>query len=128
MAAAMSAASIQVLVAEDNDLLREGLVQFLSLCDGIEVTGEAADGQEVVMLCEQLQPHVVLMDLSMPVMDGVEATRIIHERYPYIRIVILTNSFGNSRREAAFSAGATAYLQKGITVEGIAETIRAVVM
>jgi DNA-binding NarL/FixJ family response regulator len=81
----MSVANIKVLVADDNDHLRAGLVQFLSLCDGIEVAGSAADGEEAVMLCEQLQPHVVLMDLSTPVMNGVEATRIIHERFPYIR-------------------------------------------
>jgi DNA-binding NarL/FixJ family response regulator len=121
-------ATINVLVVEDFELLREGLAQFLSLCDGIEVIGTAANGEEAISQCDQLQPHVVLMDVGMPVMDGVEATRHIHERYPHIQIVILTNSFEDSRRQEAFDAGARAYLRKGVTVEGIAETIRAMVM
>jgi DNA-binding NarL/FixJ family response regulator len=123
-----SSDQITVLVVEDHEFLREGLREFLSLCDDITVIGTAADGEEAIAACEQLRPLVVLMDLHMPVMDGLTATRRIHELYPHIQVIVLTSSYGDSRRQEVFDAGARAYLRKGVTVERIAETIRGVVM
>jgi two-component system, NarL family, response regulator LiaR len=116
---------ITVLIADDHDLVRAGLVQFLDVCEGIEVIGAASNGAEAVEQCGKLQPQVVLMDLSMPVMDGIAATRIICQKYPDIRVVILTNSYGDTRKQEALEAGASKYLRKGVSVQEISDALRA---
>jgi DNA-binding NarL/FixJ family response regulator len=118
--------TVRVLIADDHELLRDGLVQFLGGCEGIEVVGSVENGLEAVEQCGKLQPDVVLMDLSMPIMDGIEATRIICQKYPHIKIVILTNSFVDSRKQEALEAGASQYLRKGVRVEEISDSLRAV--
>ncbi len=116
--------NIHVLIVDDHEILRMGLAIFLESQDDLILVGEAANGQEAVNLCDQLQPEVVLMDIAMPVMDGIIATRIIRRKYPDIAIVMLTSSFSGEREQESLQAGACDYLRKNITGEKIAQTIR----
>lgn len=116
---------IKVLVADDHDHLRNGLASFLDSCDGISVIGTASTGKEAVERCADLQPDVVLMDIHMPGMDGIAATRLIRADNPAIQVVILTNDFDDSQWDEAMSAGASRFLFKAVTVDGIANAIRA---
>jgi two-component system, NarL family, response regulator LiaR len=119
--------NIRVLIADDHDFLRAGLVQFLATCEGIEVIGAVSNGSEAVEQCGNLQPQVVLMDIVMPVMDGITATRIIRQKYPHIKIVILTLSQENPRKREALEAGASRCLHKGVSVKEISDALRDVV-
>jgi len=115
---------IRVLIVDDHDAVRMGLTIFLDTCDDLKVVGEAKNGQEAVQLCEALQPDVILMDLSMPIMDGVTATRLIAERYPHIAIVILTNSTSAHRAGEALEAGASLVMRRTATIDHLADAIR----
>jgi DNA-binding NarL/FixJ family response regulator len=117
---------IRVLVADDQALVREGLVTLLGLVDGIEVVGAAADGEEAVRLVENLRPDVVLMDLRMPRMDGVEATRraLAAKRPP--RVLVLTTYADDESIYGALQAGALGYLTKDSGAEAIALAVRTV--
>lgn len=117
------AENIKVVVAEDNAILAELLASHLDQRAGIDVIGTAFDGQQAVDLCALVRPDVVLMDVEMPVMDGLTATRLLRERDPHIQVVILTNGLG-SQAEDARSAGAVAYLYKGTSMDQIAGVIR----
>lgn len=119
--------NIRVLIVDDHAILRMGLALFLQSQDDFILLGEAANGQQAVELCDELQPDVVLMDIVMPVMDGLAATQIITRKHPEIAIVVLTSSFTESREQEALRAGAREYLWKNITSDKIAETIRAAV-
>jgi DNA-binding NarL/FixJ family response regulator len=101
----------RVLIADDRRRSRSGLKAVLALRPEIEIVGEAAGGQEAVRLVEEYRPDVVLMDARMPVLDGVEATRLIKERWPEVRVVVLT--IHASYRADALAAGADAFLVKG---------------
>src|SRR5690242_20511188 len=98
---------IRVLVVDDHEILRMGLAAFLETLDDMVMVGEAKNGQEAVNLCRSLQPDVVLMDLGMPVMDGMTATGIISRDFPTIHIIVLTSTFSDEKREAALNAGAS---------------------
>lgn len=102
----------RVLLVDDHQLVRAGLSSLVDSADDLEVVGEAADGREALDAVATLGPDVVLMDLSMPVMDGVEATRLITETLPDIRVVVLTSFSDRSRVTAALEAGAVGYLLK----------------
>jgi two-component system, NarL family, response regulator LiaR len=117
--------NIRLLVVEDNELLRSMLAGYLDQRSGLQVIGTAANGQEAVELSSQLQPDVVLMDVVMPLMDGITATRIIRENNPNVQVVILTNGNGAQAKDA-MEAGASAYLLKMVSVDEIAQTIRSV--
>jgi NarL family two-component system response regulator LiaR len=117
--------NIRLLVVEDNELLRSMLAGYLDQRSGLQVIGTAANGQEAVELSSQLQPDVVLMDVVMPLMDGIMATRIIRENNPNVQVVILTNGNGAQAKDA-MEAGASAYLLKMVSVDEIAQTIRSV--
>ena len=117
--------SIRVLIADDHAVLREGLRSFLELQDGIEIVGDAADGAEAVELAEQLRPAVVLMDLVMPKLDGVEAMRELRERVPDTRVIILTSYIDDERLLPAIRAGAAGYLLKNAEPQELARAIRA---
>src|SRR2546427_9905691 len=117
--------SIRVLPADDHAVLREGLRSFLELQDGIEIVGDAADGAEAVELAEQLRPAVVLMDLVMPKLDGVEAMRELRERVPDTRVIILTSYIDDERLLPAIRAGAAGYLLKNAEPQELARAIRA---
>lgn len=81
---------IRILLADDQDIFREGLAAMLSIEPDLEIVGAANQGQEAIALAKTLQPQVILMDVRMPICDGVQATREIHEHYPWIRILVLT--------------------------------------
>lgn len=101
-----------VLLVDDHRLVRAGLAALLASSDDIEVVGEAADGQQAVALAAQLRPDVVLMDLSMPVLDGVEATKRIVAQAPDTYVVVLTSFADHHRVTEAIAAGAVGYLLK----------------
>ncbi|MEO8606362.1 MAG: response regulator transcription factor [Chloroflexota bacterium] len=115
---------IRVLVVDDHDMLRMSLASFLENFDDMVMVGEARNGQEAVNLCHSLHPDVVLMDLGMPVMDGMTATTLINRDLPFIHIIILTSTFSDDKRQAAFNAGASAYFRKNISVDTLVNAIR----
>ena len=123
-----SGEKIQVLIVDDHEVVRQGLRTFLELHDDphspvIEVVGEAANGVEAVELSSRLQPDIVLLDLVMPEMDGITATKKIIERDPQIRVIILT-SFGEEDKVVpAIRAGAQGYLLKDISPDGLAQAM-----
>jgi NarL family two-component system response regulator LiaR len=117
---------IRVMIVDDHDLLRAGVATALVDRDDLQVVGEAADGEEAIALCDELQPDVILMDLVMPQMDGVSATRAIQERHPTIKIVALTSFDEDRLVDAALKAGASGYLLKNVSAEDLATAIRTV--
>jgi NarL family two-component system response regulator LiaR len=112
------------LIADDHAVVREGLRAFLDLQDGIEVAGEAADGREAVSEADRLRPDVVLMDLVMPSLDGVEAMRELRTRVPQARVVVLTSFLDDERLLPALRAGAAGYLLKNVGPRELARSIR----
>jgi DNA-binding NarL/FixJ family response regulator len=119
--------AIRVLICDDHALFRRGLAMVLESEDGIEVAGEAADGDEAVAAAEELVPDVVLMDVRMPKRSGIEATRAIAEVLPTARILMLTVSDEEDDLYDAIKAGAAGYLLKEISIEEVAGAIRQVV-
>jgi NarL family two-component system response regulator LiaR len=115
---------IRIMLVDDHSLVRRGLSTVLSVCDDFKMVGEASDGEEAVCLCEQLQPNVVLMDLLMPKMDGVTATRIIKEHWPHINIIALTSFKEKEYVEGALKSGASGYLLKNVSAEELINAIR----
>jgi DNA-binding NarL/FixJ family response regulator len=122
----MNDMAIRVLVADDQTLVREGLVTLLGLIPGIEVAGVARDGEEAIDLAARLRPDVVLMDLRMPRMDGVEATRRLAASGPEPRVVVLTTYADDESIFAALQAGALGYLTKDSGADEIARAVRTV--
>lgn len=116
---------ITVVVADDHRLVRSGLVTLLSSCDGITIVGEAGDGAEAVDVAAVVAPDVVLMDLSMPVLDGVAATRALTEKLPDTKVVVLTSFADRQQVHDAIRAGAVGYLLKDCTPEELIAGVRA---
>lgn len=119
-------APIRVLLVDDQRLMREGLRTLLELEPDLQVVGEAATGEEAVALYAEVQPDVVLMDVRMPGMDGVEATRRIHQRQPQARIIILTTFDDDEYIFEGLRAGARGYLLKATSGEELAAAVRTV--
>ena len=117
---------IRLAVVDDHVIVRNGLEQLLATTDDIELVGMAANGLEALDLVAELQPDVVLMDLSMPEMDGVEATRRIVAAHPNVRVLVLTSFSDQSRIMEALRAGAEGYLLKHSEPDEIAAAVRAV--
>lgn len=117
---------IKVLIADDQTLMREGLQTLLELSPGIRVVGQAGDGQETVTLVRKLRPDVVLMDVRMPVMDGVEATRRIRRELPDTQVIILSTFDDDEYIFEGLAAGARGYLLKDVSSEELAEAIHTV--
>jgi NarL family two-component system response regulator LiaR len=117
---------IRVLIADDHPVVREGLRSYLQTVEGVEVVGEATDGAEATKLAEDLQPDVVLMDLSMPEVDGIEATRRITESSPSVKVIALTSFATDDKVFPAIRAGAAGYLLKEAEASEVAEAIRKV--
>ena len=116
---------IRVLIVDDHAVVREGLRTFLELQDGLEVVGEAGDGEEAVGFAERLRPDVVLMDLVMPKLDGVEAMRELRQRVPGARVIVLTSFLDDDRLLPALRAGAAGYLLKNVQPQELARAVRA---
>ncbi len=116
---------IRVLLVDDHAVVREGLRAFLSLQDGIEIAGEAADGEAGVREAERLRPDVVLMDLVMPGLDGVGAMRELRRRLPAARVIVLTSFPDDERLLPAIRAGAAGYLLKDVEPQVLADAVRA---
>jgi DNA-binding NarL/FixJ family response regulator len=117
---------IRLLICEDQTLMRQGLVTILGLEPGITVAGEAADGAEAVTQVRALQPDIVLMDVQMPGMDGIEATRLITAAYPNIRVIILTTFDYEEYVFEGVKAGAMGYMLKDSPAPDLIRTIRRV--
>ena len=115
---------IRILLVDDQPLFREGLRTLLSVHPDFEVVGEAANGEEAIRLVRLLLPSVVLMDLQMPVLDGVAATRSLHEEQPDCRVIVLTTFDDDEMVFDGLRAGAVGYLLKDAPSEKLAEAIR----
>jgi len=118
---------IRVLVVDDQALFRRGLIVVLSASSDVEVVGEASDGEEAVAKAQELRPDVVTMDVRMPRLSGIEATRHIRRLLPATEVLMLTVSDDEDDLYESVKAGANGYLLKEIAVEEIAETVRAIV-
>lgn len=116
---------IRVLLADDHGVIRDGLGRLIGALDGIELVGVAADGAQALEQTLKVEPDVVLMDLEMPVMDGIEATRRILAERPSTAVLVLTSFSDRPRIVGALEAGACGYLLKDVEAEQVAEGIRA---
>src|SRR5258706_2009208 len=119
----MTTSPIRVLVVDDHLVVRRGLATLLLAFNDIVLAGEAQNGAEALELCATAQPDVVLMDLLMPEMDGVEATQAIRERYPHIQVIVLTSTDEYDLIRRALAAGAEGYLLKNANADDLAAAI-----
>lgn len=117
---------IRVLIVDDHAIVRKGIRALLSESGGFEIVGEAADGQEAVVAAAESQPDVILMDILMPGMDGIEATRRITSQRPGARILVLTSFAADNKLFPAIKAGALGYLLKDSSPEDLMRAIRQV--
>lgn len=115
---------IRVLLVDDHAVVRSGLSAFLLAFDDLKLVGEASNGAEALRLCDRLQPDVVLMDMKMPVMDGIAATKVIRQRCPHIQVIALTSFKEETLVQQVMNAGAIGYLLKDITADELADAIR----
>ena len=115
---------IRVLMVDDHAMVRKGLISFLKNEPALELVGEARDGREAIETCEQLKPDVILMDLIMPELGGVAATRTIHQRWPNVRVIALTSFQEKELVQDALQAGAIGYLLKNVSGDELVEAIR----
>ena len=118
---------IRVLIVDDHAGVRRALSIFLEEWDDLELAGEADNGKTALDLVERLHPDVVLMDLVMPVMDGIQATQAIREAYPNVQVIVLTSTIDFDMINKAIEVGAFGYMLKDVLLDTIAETIRAAV-
>ncbi|MCY9021257.1 response regulator transcription factor [Priestia megaterium] len=115
---------IKILIADDHHVVRKGLVFFLQTQPDLEIVGEASNGEEALKLATSLQPHIVLMDLSMPVLDGIEATKELKKQAPYIQVMILTSFSDQDHVIPALEAGASGYQLKESDPDELVAAIR----
>jgi two-component system, NarL family, response regulator NreC len=116
--------TIRVFVVEDHLLVRQALVHVLCATDGLEVVGEAGNGQEAIERIPELDPDVALVDLLMPVMGGIEAARWLRENHPRTEIVIVTGHHNEAYQRQAFECGVRGYVLKDIAIEQLLEAVR----
>ncbi len=116
---------VRVMLVDDYDMVRRGLAVMLQAFDDLQLVGEAANSVEALRLCAELQPDVVLMDLVMPEMDGVAATRAIRQQFPDIQVIALTSFKEETMVGRALQAGAVGYLLKNVSIDELANAIRA---
>src|SRR6185369_4793609 len=118
--------SVRILIADDHAVVREGLRMILEATGDMTIVGEALDGRDAIEKAETLVPDVIIMDISMPEMNGIEATRIICERLPTVKIIILSMHHTNEHIFRAVQAGARAYLLKESAGASVATAIQEV--
>ncbi|MBE2238253.1 MAG: response regulator transcription factor [Caldilineaceae bacterium] len=112
-------------MVDDHPVVRDGLKNMLLVFDDLELVGEATDGSQALTRCQQIKPDVILMDMSMPKMDGITAARVIMEHCPQIKIIMLTSFVEDHEVQRALEAGAVGYLMKNVAIRTLAEAIRA---
>jgi NarL family two-component system response regulator LiaR len=117
--------TVRILITDDHGVVRQGLRMFLSLDPEFEVVGEAENGEEAVAMARELRPDVVLMDLLMPVMDGIEATGVIRRELPDVEVIALTSVLEDVSVSEAVRAGAIGYLLKNTEAEALGRAIKA---
>lgn len=117
----------KVLIADDHIIVREGLIALLDMADDIKVVGEAADGLEAISMTKQLRPDVVLMDIRMAKLDGVQATREIKARFPEVKVIALTNYDDDEYVFDCLRYGASGYLMKDVSPEDLVKAIKSAV-
>ena len=117
--------AIRVMLVDDHQMVRNGLSTFLLVHDDLELVGEASNGEQALAIFERVRPDVVLMDLKMPRMNGVDATRALVERDPKLRVIALTSFKEEALIQEALDAGAIGYLLKDIGADDLADAIRA---
>ncbi|MFP7736072.1 response regulator [Priestia aryabhattai] len=115
---------IKILIADDHHVVRKGLVFFLQTQPDLEIVGEASNGEEALKLATSLEPHIVLMDLSMPVLDGIEATKELKKQAPHIKVMILTSFSDQDHVIPALEAGASGYQLKESDPDELVAAIR----
>ena len=115
--------TIKILLVDDHAVVRSGLSKFLLVNKDMKLVGEASDGEEAVQKTSLYRPDVVLMDLMMPGMDGIAATREIHQKYPKVKVIALTSFAEQNIVKGALQAGAIGYLQKNVTAKELALAI-----
>ena len=115
---------IRVMLVDDHNVVRSGLATFLRAYDDLELVGEAKNGLEAVDLCRRKKPDVILMDLMMPEMDGIAATRAILADYPEVKIIAMTSFEDEELVQGVLAAGAISYLLKNVTSDELAKAIR----
>jgi NarL family two-component system response regulator LiaR len=113
------------MLVDDHTMVRRGLATFLKVFDDLELVGEAGDGEAAIQLCSSSLPDVILMDMVMPEMDGVTATRIIRQRFPTVQVIALTSFKEEELVQNALNAGAIGYLLKDVSADRLAHAIRA---
>ncbi len=116
---------IRVVIVDDHAMLRKGLAVFLLSYGDLRLVGEAANGEEALVVCAEKHPNIVLMDLMMPIMDGVTATRLIRRDYPDIQVIALTSFGEETLIKSVLEAGAISYLFKKVSADDLAKAIRA---
>lgn len=117
--------SIRLIVVDDHIKVHQGIAAIIEAFDDLEIVGHASNGQEAISLVAEHQPDLVLMDVIMPVMNGIEATRIIHEMLPDIRILALSSFQDGDSVRAMLNAGAVGYVLKNASIDDLVHTIRA---
>src|SRR5512135_3735216 len=115
---------IRILLVDDHAVVRSGLSKFLMVNKDMQLAGEASDGEEAIQMAREHQPDVILMDLMMPGMDGISATREIRAKHPQVKIIALTSFSEQNMVQGALQAGASGYLQKNVTASELANAIR----
>jgi NarL family two-component system response regulator LiaR len=118
-----TASKIKVLIVDDHEMVRRGLSVMLKAFEEFEVVGETGDARLALTLCGVLGPDVVLMDLLMPIINGIEATRLIRDKFPNIKVVVLTSSVDKELIDAALEAGAVSYLLKTGTIDDVVNSL-----
>jgi NarL family two-component system response regulator LiaR len=116
---------IRILLVDDHTMVRRGLATFLAVFDDLILAGEAENGEEAIQRCAELLPDIVLMDLVMPGMDGVSATRAIRQKFPQVQVLALTSFKEGDLIQKALEAGAIGYLLKNVSSDDLARAIRA---
>ena len=115
---------IRVMIVDDHTMVRRGLATMLKVFDDLQLVGEAESGEAAIQLCAEVTPNVILMDLSLPVMDGADATRAIRQQFPRVKVIALTSFKEGDRIKNALEAGAIGYLLKDVSADELAQAIR----